>query len=190
MSSKRRLVVTENMTLDGVIEAEEGWFAPAGAAGAVDTSDIEATLRKHMEAQDALLLGRVTFESFRDYWPKQTDDTTGVTARLNRVQNFVLSSTLEDPGWENTTLIQGDLGAEVSALKEQPGGEIGVTGSIGVVWQLIEAGLVDELRLFVYPTIIGRGRRLLERDASRADFDLADSRSFRSGVVLLTYRAA
>jgi dihydrofolate reductase len=97
LPSNRALVVTENMTLDGVIDLEGGWFSPAGAGGAVDTSDIEATLREHMQTQDALLLGRVTFESFREYWPKQTDDTTGVTAHLNRVQKYVLSSTLEDP---------------------------------------------------------------------------------------------
>lgn len=189
MPSDRALVVTENMTLDGVIDLEGGWFSPAGAGGAVDTSDIEATLREHMQAQDALLLGRVTFESFREYWPKQTDDTTGVTAHLNRVQKYVLSSTLEDPQWENTTVVQGDLGAQVGALKEQPGDEIGVTGSIGVVWALIEAGLVDEYRLFVYPTIIGQGRRLFESDASRAPLELVESKPFHSGVVLLTYRA-
>ncbi len=189
MSSGRTLVVTENMTIDGVIDAEEGWFSPAGAGDAVDTSDIEATLREHMQAQDVLLLGRLTFESFREYWPKQTDDTTGVTAHLNRVQKYVLSSTLDDPQWENTTVIQGDLGAHVPALKEQPGGEIGVTGSISVVWGLIEAGLVDEYRLFVYPTIIGHGRRLFESDASRDRLELTDAKPFRSGVVLLTYRA-
>ena len=188
MPSGRALGVTENMTLDGVIDAEGAWFSPAGGSEA-DTADMEATLRKHMQAQDALLLGRVTFESFREYWPKQTDDGTGITAHLNRVQKYVLSSTLEDPQWENTTVIRGDLGAQVRALKEQPGGEIGVTGSIGVVWGLIDAGLVDELRLFVYPTIIGQGRRLFESDGSRAELELADTEQFRSGVVLLTYRA-
>jgi dihydrofolate reductase len=85
------LVVTENMTVDGVIDATEGWFSPAGAEGDVGTSGIEATLREHMRAQDALLLGRLTFESFREYWPKQTDDATGVTAHLNAVQKYVMS---------------------------------------------------------------------------------------------------
>lgn len=97
MRTDRMLVVTENMTVDGVIDATEGWFSPAGAEGDVDTSDLEATLREHMYAQDALLLGRLTFESFREYWPKQTDDKTGVTAHLNTVQKYVMSSTLEDP---------------------------------------------------------------------------------------------
>jgi dihydrofolate reductase len=147
------------------------------------------TLREHMQAQDALLLGRVTFESFREYCPKQTDDTKGITAHLNRVQKYVLSSTLEDPQWEHTTVIRGDLAVQVRALKEQPGGEIGVTGSIGVVRELIGAGLVDEYRLFVYPTVIGHGRRLFEGDAFREKLMLADATPFRSGVLLLTYRA-
>jgi dihydrofolate reductase len=184
-----KLVVTENMTVDGVIDAAEGWFSAAGAEGDVDTSDIEATLREHMRAQDALLLGRVTFESFREYWPKQTDDKTGVTAHLNAVQKYVMSSTLDDPRWGNTVVLHGDLVSEVQALKQQPGGEIGVTGSISVVWKLIAAELVDEYRLFVYPTILGRGRRLFESEKVRPKLELVDSRPFRSGVVLLTYRA-
>jgi dihydrofolate reductase len=184
----RRLVVTENMTVDGVIDAEEGWFSPAGG-GATDYSDLEDTRREHMAAQDALLLGRRTFESFREYWPKQTDDTTGVTAHLNDVRKYVLSSTLDDPEWENTVVLDGDLAREVQALTEQPGGEIGVTGSISVVWGLIAAGLVDEYRLFVYPATIGHGRRLFEGEASRPDLHLVEARPFRSGVVLLTYRA-
>jgi dihydrofolate reductase len=189
MHRDRMLVVTENMTVDGVIDATEGWFSPAGDEGEVDTSDIEATLRERMQAQDALLLGRLTFESFRDYWPKQTDDTTGVTAHLNAVQKYVMSSTLEDPQWQNTVVLGGDLVSAARALKQQPGAEIGVTGSISVVWKLIEAGMVDEYRLFVYPTILGHGRRLFESEKSRPKLDLVDATPFSSGVVLLTYRA-
>lgn len=142
-----------------------------------------------MEAQDALLLGRVTFESFRDYWPTQTDDTTGVTAHLNKVQKYVMSSTLEDPQWENTDVLRGDLATEARVLKEQPGGEIGVTGSISVVWDLIAGRLVDEYRLFVYPTMVGRGRRLFDSETARPSLQLVETKPFRSGVVLLTYRA-
>jgi dihydrofolate reductase len=126
MQTDRKLVVTENMTVDGVIDAAEGWFSPAGEEDGVDSSDLEATLREHMEAQDALLLGRATFESVREYWPKQSDDTTGITAHL---------------------------------------------------------------RLFVHPTMIGHGRRLFEDEVSRPKLQLVDTKSFRSDVVLLTYRA-
>ena len=142
-----------------------------------------------MEAQNALLLGRVTFESFRDYWPTQTEDTTGVTAHLNKVQKYVMSSTLEYPQWENTDVLRGDLATEARVLKEQPGGEIGVTGSISAVWDLIAGRLVDEYRLFVYPTMVGRGRRLFDSETARPSLQLVETKPFRSGVVLLTYRA-
>ena len=187
MATDRTLVVTENMTVDGVIDATAGWFSAAGADD--DSSDLVAILGRQMQAQDALVLGRVTFESFREYWPKQEEDTTGITDHLNHVQKYVFSSTLEDPEWENSTVVDGDLVAEVRALKAQAGGEIGVTGSISVVWKLIEAGLVDEYRLFVYPTVVGHGRRLFESESTRPSLELVDAETFRSGVALLTYRA-
>jgi dihydrofolate reductase len=187
MAPDRKLVVTENMTVDGVIDATEGWFSPADDG---DSSDLVATLRDFMKAQDALVLGRVTFESFREYWPRQTGDTTGITAHLNQVQKYVLSSTLEDPQWENSAVLNGDLVEEVRALTNQAGGEIGVTGSISVVWKLIDAGLVDEYRLFVYPTILGHGRRLFDSQSTRPNLELVDTKTFRAGVVLLIYRAA
>jgi len=92
-----QLVVTQNITLDGVIEMIGDWFDPAGGEDGVDNSDLVAVLRRQMEAEDALLLGRNTFESFRGYWPQQTDDTTGITDHLNEVQMYVVSSTLRDP---------------------------------------------------------------------------------------------
>ena len=182
----RKLVVTENTTLDGVIEATEGWFSPDGDE---DTSDIEATMREHMVAQDALLLGRNTFESFRGYWPKQKGDTTGVTAHLNQVSKYVMSSTLENPEWKNTTVLRGDLTEEVQTLKEQSGEEIGVTGSIMLVHDLIVAGLVDEYRLFVYPVVLGQGHRLFEAATDVPELELLEAKPFRSGVVLLCYQA-
>ena len=174
--------------MDGVIEATGDWFAPAGDEADVDNSDMEGVLREFMQAQDALLLGRNTFEAFRGYWPKQTDDTTGITAHLNQVAKYVVSSTLEEPEWENTTSLRGDLVEEVRALKEQSGGEIGVTGSITLVHELIAAGLVDEYRLFVYPIVLGRGQRLFEESTDVPKLVLVESRPFRSGVVLLRYR--
>ena len=99
----RKLVITENMTLDGVIDASEGWFAPAGDED-FDQSDLNAALREQAEAADALLLGRVTFEEFRGYWPLQTDDETGVTEYLNNVSKYVVSSTIKDPKWERSSM--------------------------------------------------------------------------------------
>lgn len=186
----RKLVVTENITLDGVIEATGGWFSPAGDEADVDNSDMEATVRRQTEAEDAVLLGRVTFEEFRGYWPAQTDDTTGITAHLNQVSKYVVSGTLDDPRWENTTVLRGPLTNEVRALKEQPGREISVTGSITLVHELIETGLIDEYRLFLYPVVVGRGRRLFENAANVPALALVETQTYRSGVVLLTYRPA
>lgn len=188
MPSTRKLIVTENMTVDGVIEATEGWFAPAGDGADVDNSDIETALREQTEAEDALLLGRSTFEEFRGYWPQQTEDTTGITAHLNQVSKYVVSRTLKHPEWENTTMLRGPLVDEIGALKDQPGGEIGVTGSIKLVHALIAAGLIDEYRLFVYPVVLGRGRRLFEGATTVRKLDLVEAKPFRAGVVLLTYR--
>ncbi len=185
-----QLVVTQNITLDGVIEATGDWFTPAGDETDVDNSDIETKLREHMEVQDALLLGRNTFESFRGYWPQQTDDTTGISNHLNEVQKYVMSSTMQEPEWENTTVLQGSLEDEVRALKGGPGKEIGITGSISVVRDLISAGLVDEYRLFVFPVVLGRGERLFADATKVPELRLLEAKPFRSGVVLLSYRVA
>jgi dihydrofolate reductase len=182
----RDLIVTENITLDGVIEATEGWFDPAG--GEDDASDVEAALRKQREAADALLLGRVTFEQMRGYWPLQTDDTTGITDYLNSVSKYVISSTLQDLRWEHTAVLQGALVDEIQALKSKPGKDIVTTGSITLVRALIAAGLVDEYRLFVYPVVLGRGERLFADATEVPRLRLVETRPFRCGIVLLRYR--
>ena len=182
------LIVTENVTLDGVIEQVGDWFSPAGNDTGADNADILATLREHMRTQAALLLGRRTFESFRDYWPAQTGDTTGISAHLDRVSKYVLSRTLGDPAWEHTTVLRGDLPEEVRGLKARVDGEIGVTGSITLVHGLVAAGLVDEYRLFVYPVAVGHGRRLFAERTTVRRLELVHTRPYRSGVVLLTYR--
>jgi dihydrofolate reductase len=183
----RDLIVTENITLDGVIEATEGWFAPAGGDPQSDQSDVEDALSEQMEAADAFLLGRKTFEQMRGYWPKQTDDRTGVAAYLNRVSKYVVSSTLVDPGWEHTTVLRGPAWDEIGALKSEPGKDIVTTGSMTLVDGLIASELIDEFRLFLYPVVLGRGRRLFT-DATFPSLQLVETRPFRSGIVLLRYR--
>jgi dihydrofolate reductase len=183
----RDLIVTENITLDGVIEATEGWFAPAGDDD-VDQSDLIAALTEQREAADAFLVGRTTFEQMRGYWPQQTDDTTGVSEYLNRVSKYVVSRTLQDPGWEPTTVLRGPLTEKIQALKSAPGADIVVTGSMTLVHALIAAGLVDEYRLFVYPVVLGRGVRLFEEGTDVPRLELVEARPFRTGIVLLRYR--
>ena len=184
----RTLAVTENTTVDGSIEMLGDWFDPQGQ-GEVDNSDLMEELHRQDGQADGLLLGRQTFEDFRSYWPLQTDDTTGVTAYLNQVQKYVVSSTLTDPGWENSTVLAGDPVAEVRALKEQPGQDIVVTGSITLVHALVAAGLVDEYRLFTYPAVQGRGRRLFPDGYELPRLRLLESRAFRSGITYSRYAA-
>jgi dihydrofolate reductase len=179
----RKLVVTENITLDGVIDMSGGWFDPL--ARDVDQSDIAEVTAEHRNSADALLVGRNTFEAFRGFWPAQTDDPTGVSDYLNAVQKYVVSSTLTEPGWQHSTVLRGELVQEVRALKQRPGLDIVSTGSIQLVHALIAAGLVDEFRLFVFPVVVGRGTRLFESTDTR--LRLVESRPFRSGAVLLRY---
>jgi dihydrofolate reductase len=181
----RKLVITQNMTLDGSVEMLDDWFDPQ----LQDEDLLEESHRQGSQA-DALLVGRQTFEDFRGYWPKQTDDHTGVTAYLNRVAKYVVSSTMRDPQWENSTVLAGDPVEEATALKSQPGKDIVLTGSISLAHTLIASGVVDEYRLFVYPTVQGRGRRLFPDGAAIPKLSLAaPPKCFRSGITLLRYAA-
>jgi dihydrofolate reductase len=181
----RKLVVTENITVDGVIDMSAGWFDPLDEE--VDQSDIIAATAEHSVAADALLLGRNTFEAFRGFWPKQTDDPTGVSDYLNGVNKYVVSRTIGDPGWQNTTVLRGDLVEEVRTLKAEHGRDIVATGSVQLVHALIGTGLVDEYRLFVFPVVVGRGARLFE--SAELSLQLLETRPFSSGAVLLRFAA-
>lgn len=183
----RDLIVTENITLDGVIDAAEGWFAPGGD-DEDDQSDVLEALREQQEAADALLVGRVTFEQLRGYWPLQTDDTTGITDYLNQVAKFVVSATMGEPRWANTTVLGGAVVEAVRALKSTLGANIVTTGSMTLVPELIAAELIDEYRLFVYPVVLGRGQRLFAEATEVPKLHLEETRPFRSGIVLLRYR--
>lgn len=184
----RKLVVTQNITLDGVIDAAAGWFGPGDDTG--ELADVAAVLREQAAAADALLLGRITFEEMRGFWPHQTDDTTGNTEYLNHVQKYVVSSTLSDPSWSNTTVLPGPPADAVRSLKQEQGSDIVVTGSITLVHELIAADLVDEYRLFVYSVVIGSGRRLFQDAAHPSPIVLTGAQRFGPGIALLTYSVA
>ena len=182
----RTLAITQNTTVDGAVEMLGDWFAPQGQDDA-DDSDLVEELHRQDERADALLLGRQTFEDFRGYWPGRTDDPTGISAYLDRVQKYVVSSTLTEPRWQHTTVLDGDPVEQVRALKEQPGTDIVVTGSITLCHTLIAAGLVDEYRLFTYPAVQGRGRRLFPDGAAADRLRLVECRGFRNGVTYSRY---
>ena len=184
----RKLIVTENMTVDSVVDMAGDWFVPPDSdsdpAEHADMLEVEERLRS---SADALLVGRITFEEFRGFWPHQVDDPTGVRDYLDQVDKYVVSRTLTDPGWSGTTVLRGDLAEEVARLKAGQGGDIVTTGSITLVHALTRLGLVDEYRLFVYPTVVGRGRQLFEPTGPHR-LALLEARPFRHGVVLLRYR--
>ena len=180
----RALVITQNVTVDGAVEMLGDWFDPTS-----DDAQLVAATRRLSDRSDTLLLGRQTFEDFRGYWPQQTDDRTGITDELNRTHKYVVSATLTDPGWQNSTVLTGDWRGRVAALKEEPGKEIAVTGSIRLCHALVEAGLVDEYRLFVYPVVQGRGRRLFPEGYEADRLRLVEATPFDNGVLLLCYMA-
>ncbi len=187
-----RIVITQNITLDGVIEVNEDigdWFTVAD--GKADTADLQEAQRQMMSQEDGQLYGRDTFEALRGYWPHQKDDTTGVTSHLNTVHKYVISTTMHDPKWDNSTVLGGDLLTEIRFLKDKPGLNLGITGSISVCHALIKAGLVDEYRLLLYPVIVGTGQRLFSCESTDVrDLALIGTQNFKSGVVLLRYQPA
>jgi dihydrofolate reductase len=182
----RTLAITQNVTLDGSVEMLTDWFR-AESHGNEGSADLLDELRRQDRDADALLLGRRTFEDFRGYWPKQSDDSTGITEYLNQVQKYVVSSTLTDPQWENTTVLDDDPVRQTRDLKSGSGRDIVVTGSITLCHALIGAGLVDEYRLFVYPTVQGGGRRLFPDGCRLPTLALRESKAFANGVTYSRY---
>ena len=186
------IVVTEFVSLDGVIEApgggedyeHAGWTfeIPRGEEGD------KFKLDEVFEA-DAQLLGRVTYEGFAAAWPSRTDDV-GFADRMNTMPKYVVSSTLEEADCNNTTVLRGDVAEEVAKLKREVDGVILVAGSARLVQALIENDLVDELRLMVFPVVLGTGKRLLGETSDKKPLRLVDSRTVGDGIAILTYRPA
>jgi len=179
----RTLAITQNVSADGSPEFLGDWFDPTAHA-----PDLNEEVLRQSAAEDVLLLGRRTFEEFRSFWPRQHDDPTGIAAHLDRVHKVVVSSTLGDPEWEHSTVLGADWRDRVRALKEEDGGDIVLTGSLTLAPAVIEAGLVDEYRIFTFPAVQGRGRRLFP-DGHEGRLELQDCRAFSNGAVLTVYRS-
>ncbi|MGI5128368.1 dihydrofolate reductase family protein [Pseudonocardia sp. CA-107938] len=178
----RTLAITQNITVDGAVEMLDPWFDPTAQAG--DRAAHNAALSARC---DAILLGRQTFEDFRGYWPKQTDDRTGITDELNRTQKYVVSSTLGDPEWQNSTVLDHGWRDQVRDLKAADGGDIVVAGSIRLCHALLTDGLVDEVRLYVFPAVQGRGRRLFPDGYAVKELRPKECTAFDDGVRYLSY---
>ncbi|MBA2346411.1 MAG: dihydrofolate reductase family protein [Rubrobacter sp.] len=182
----RKLVAAEHVSLDGVMEAPERWRF------AYDNDEINQVIGAGFAASDALLMGRVLYGEWVAYWSQQDPEQNPIAELMNGFSKYVVSTTLEAPlEWQNSTLIKGDEFAEaISDLKRQPGKDIVVSGSGALVWSLLQHGLLDELILFVHPIVLGNGKRLFEEGEERTALELAESRTFATGVVCLTYRPA
>jgi dihydrofolate reductase len=185
-----RIVVTEFVSLDGVVEAPGGGenFRHGGWSFEIDRGDegdkfkLDETL-----SADALLLGRVTYEGFAAAWPSREGEFAD---KFNTMPKYVVSSTLEEPEWNNSTLLKGDVAEEVAKLKQEQDGDIVVHGSPRLVQALVEHDLVDELRLMVFPVVLGSGKRLFGETSDKKRLRLTDSKVVGDGIVILIYEPA
>ena len=187
----RKLIVTQFVTVDGVMEDPGGSekFERGGWAFQFDRGpDGDKFKFDEVMASDALLLGRVTYEGFAEAWPSRTGEFAD---KFNTMPKFVVSTTLEHADWNNTTVIRGNVAEEVSRLKEQSGGDILVNGSCMLVETLMEDDLVDEYRLMVFPVVLGSGKRLFGDRGETTPLRLVDTKPVGpDGVVVLTYEPA
>jgi dihydrofolate reductase len=189
-----RLIVTTFLSLDGVMQApggpdedrssgfdQGGWLAPFA------DEDIMRLVVEWIARADGFLLGRKTYEIFAAHWPRVTDSGDPVARALNTLPKYVASKTLGKVEWNNSTLIDGNVVEEISKLKRRPGKELQVHGSGGLARTLIENDLVDEYRLWFFPVVLGRGKRLFEAGTVPTTLKLVDSKTTSTGVAIHTY---
>lgn len=176
----RKLIVSSNLTLDGVMEAPQHWFGP------YNSGDLAELVKSSLNETDALLLGRVTYDEFASYWPTQAPNESGFPQFLNSVAKYVASSTLQTSDWHNTTIIS-NIAEDVRNLKAQDGGNIVVLGSATLVRSLLQEDLIDAYELMVAPIVLGRGKRLFP-DAIGQTLQFVGAKPFSAGVVLLRYQ--
>ncbi|OLT25807.1 pyrimidine reductase [Nocardiopsis sp. CNR-923] len=181
MSEIRKLKAELFISLDGVVEAPETWHFPY-----MDQEMGEAVGQMYTEA-DTLLMGRVTYEAFVGFWPHESGEMADA---INGVRKLVVSRSMTSVDWNNAALVEGDVVDAVKALKQEPGGTIALTGSIGLIRTLLGAGLLDELRLLLHPLVVGKGQHLFPEGTAPASLKLTRSAAFGSGVLDLTYQPA
>lgn len=180
----RKIVAGLFIALDGVYEAPGEWHFP------YFNDEMGAAVEEQMSAADAMLLGRVTYEEFAGYWPQQSSDDVDIADYMNTTPKYVVSNTLQSADWLNSTLVSGNITAELARLKELPGKNIAITGSGTLVRSLLRDGLLDELRLLVHPIVVGSGKQLFPDGSGQTPLQLVDAKTFSTGVLYLTYQPA
>ena len=180
----RKLVVSAWISIDGVFDADTmpQWFSP------FDSLSKNEYIRDSIVKADALLIGRATYEMLASYWPLQLNDDNGPAGKINSMEKFVVSTTLEKPAWNNSTIIDKNIIEEIRELKKQNGNEIQIPGSATLVQSLMKANLIDEYRFLVHPIIMGSGKRFFKDEMKTSGMKLILTQTFDKGVVLLCYQ--
>jgi dihydrofolate reductase len=192
-----RLTLHTFLTLDGVMQAPggpdedpDGRFEHGGWSFPYGDQDFGVAVSGWFDQADAFLLGRKTYQIFAGYWPQVTDPADPVATKLNTLPKYVASTTLDAADWRNSSLLGGDVAAEVAKLKERPGRELQVHGSGQLAQTLIEHDLVDEYRLLYFPVHLGSGKKLFRDGASAAALRLLSTTTTGTGVIIATYEPA
>lgn len=177
----RKVVAGLFVALDGVAESPNEWQFEFD-------DEMGANIAGHMARVDAMLLGRVTYQEWANYWPQSTDEPFATF--INTTPKYVVSTTLDEVAWgdfDKPTLIKGNLADEITRLKQQPGKDIQIMGSPGLVESLLQADLLDELALMVHPVVVGKGKRLFKDGRAMKRLKLIEGQTTSSGVAILTY---
>jgi dihydrofolate reductase len=179
----RKIIASFNMSLDGAVDRMEEWHFQYFSEDAAEVA------REQLFSCDALLMGRRTYEGFAEAWPSMEEETGEFGVRMNNLPHYVVSSTLEKADWNNTTIIRQDVVKEVTKLKEQDGQDILMYGYGPLAHELLRAGLLDEVRVWLHPILSGHGEPevLLFRDGNKVPLHLAATQQLSSGVIILTY---
>ncbi len=177
----RKIVAGLFISLDGVTESPQDW-----QIGLMD-DEAGQDIGEALEEADTILLGRRTFQEFEAFWPSQPQDDP-FSAYINNTPKLVVSNTLTSSDWKNTSFIGGDVAGALRRLKAQPGKNLGITGSSTLVRSLLRDGVLDELRLQLYPVVVGTGKRLFENGMAKLPLELAKSQTTSRGILILHYR--
>lgn len=181
-----KLVVVEWISVDGVFDTAlfDTWFFP------FDSAERQEYIRQATLSNTAILYGRKTYEELAAYWPDNTDPAlSAITQKLNQTPKYVVSNSLTEPAWKNTTVLSGDVFTQIEALKKQPDQLIHVNGSATLVKSLAEKGLIDELQLLIHPIVVGTGKRFFVDSMGISGMECLGVQQLEKGVLLVTYRA-